>query len=152
MRVFLIILLLVSPAVAANPWEQLDDPALEARARALSKELRCLVCQNQSIDESDAEVAKDLRLLVRERLVAGDSHEEVLAYLTDRYGAFVRLRPPLTASTLILWIAPAIVVLFALAGAIVYLRGRQMAPTEPQQLSPEEEEKLQQILSGRSEG
>ncbi|MEM0908814.1 MAG: cytochrome c-type biogenesis protein, partial [Pseudomonadota bacterium] len=124
MRVLAIILALwvVFPAWGASPSEQLDDPALEARARALSKELRCLVCQNQSIDDSDAEFAKDMRLVVRERLLAGDTDEEVMAYLTDRYGTFVRLKPPLNTQTLILWIAPFVVVVIALLAGGLYVR------------------------------
>ncbi len=137
------------PALAVNPSEQLDDPALEARARGLSKELRCLVCQNQSIDESDADLAKDLRVLVRERLVAGDSDEAVLTYLTDRYGAFVRLRPPVTASTIALWITPIVVTLIALFSAIVYLRGRREGAREGDKLSDEEDRALAELMAAR---
>ncbi len=153
MRVAAVLLLLAlvggGPALAVNPSEQLDDPALEARARDLSKELRCLVCQNQSIDESDADLAKDLRLLVRERLVAGDSDEAVLTYLTDRYGAFVRLRPPVTASTIALWITPIVVTLIALFSAIVYLRGRREGAREGDKLSDEEERALAELMAAR---
>jgi cytochrome c-type biogenesis protein CcmH len=137
------------PAHAVNPSERLDDPALEARARELSKELRCLVCQNQSIDESDADLAKDLRLLVRERLLAGDSDEAVLTYLTDRYGAFVRLRPPFTAATVALWVAPIVAVLIAIGAAIVYLRGRRTPPGEATRLSEDEERALEELLAAR---
>lgn len=137
------------PALAVNPSERLDDPALEARARELSRELRCLVCQNQSIDDSDADLARDLRVLVRERLVAGDTDEEILTFLTDRYGDFVRLRPPLTAATLALWITPIVMTVIALIGAIVYLRGRRAVPPEGDRLSEEEERALDALLSAR---
>ncbi|MDJ0897067.1 MAG: cytochrome c-type biogenesis protein CcmH, partial [Alphaproteobacteria bacterium] len=97
------------PAVAVvSPDEMLDDPALEARARALSKELRCLVCQNESIDESDADLARDLRKIVRERLVAGDTDDEVIGYLTARYGDFVLLNPPVKPLTWALWFGPVV--------------------------------------------
>ncbi len=112
------------PALAVQPDEVLDDPALESRARDISKELRCLVCQNQSIDDSNAELARDLRVLVRERLVAGDSNKEVFAFVTDRYGDYVLLRPPVNAETMILWGGP--FVLFAIAALSVgfWMRGR----------------------------
>ncbi|MBJ3774757.1 cytochrome c-type biogenesis protein [Acuticoccus mangrovi] len=136
------------PALAVNPSEQLDDPRLEARARDLAAELRCLVCQNQSIDESEADLAKDLRLLVRERLVAGDTDEAVLAYITDRYGNFVLLKPPVTGSTLILWAAPAVIALIALVGAGFYVRGRRKV-AGAEQLSEEEEAEVAAILAKR---
>ena len=97
---------LLGPAFAVDPGEKLADPALEARARAIAAELRCLVCQNQSIDDSDAPLAKDLRLLLRERLRAGASDAEARAYIVARYGDFVLLRPPLKPQTLLLWGAP----------------------------------------------
>jgi cytochrome c-type biogenesis protein CcmH len=100
---------LSSPAAAVNPDEVLDDPALEARARELSLDLRCLVCQNQSIDDSNAELARDLRLLVRERLVAGDSDEDVIDYVVSRYGEFVLLTPRFSVQTLLLWGAPLLI-------------------------------------------
>ena len=100
-------LLLTEPAHAVQPDEVLDDLALEARARTLSLDIRCLVCQNQSIDDSNAELARDLRIVVRERLVAGNTDEEVLEYLVDRYGPFVLLEPPKTQSTFLLWYGPA---------------------------------------------
>lgn len=135
--------------LAANPSEQLTDPALEARARELSKELRCLVCQNQSIDDSDAQLAKDLRVLVRERISEGDTNQEVLAYLTDRYGAFVRLRPPFNAATVILWVAPMVVVLIAIGTAFLYLRGRRASVAIPDAaLSEAEEAEVAEILRG----
>ncbi|MEM6761409.1 MAG: cytochrome c-type biogenesis protein [Pseudomonadota bacterium] len=147
------VLLWASPPSAtvvwgANPSEQLQDPELEARARALGKELRCLVCQNQSIDASDAEVARDLRLLVRERISAGDTDEEVLTYLTDRYGPFVRLRPPVTVSTSALWVAPVVIVLLGGGAAFIYLRSRGK-PASEGPLSEDEEEALANLLAER---
>lgn len=145
-----LVLTLAAPAFAVNPSERLSDPALEARARDLSKELRCLVCQNQSIDESDADLAQDLRILVRERLTAGDSDEEVLAYLTDRYGAFVRLKPPLSASTIALWALPFLIAALAIAGSARYLRKRRTADASAAAaLTAEEEAALARILEER---
>ncbi|MEM7695162.1 MAG: cytochrome c-type biogenesis protein [Pseudomonadota bacterium] len=143
-------MLLAAPAWASNPSERLDDPALEERARALGKELRCLVCQNQSIDDSDADFAKDMRLLVRERIATGDSDEEVIAYLVDRYGAFVRLRPAFDATTAILWITPFVVIVLALGGGGAYLLSRKRVE-ETAALSEDEEKALNDLLSGRSE-
>jgi cytochrome c-type biogenesis protein CcmH len=132
----------------------LKDPALEARARHLSQELRCLVCQNQSIDDSNAELARDLRLLVRERLTAGDTDAAVLAFVEARYGEFVLLRPRLSAHTLLLWLTP----LLLLAGAATVLlrharRGLPAAGTdrEPAPLSPAEQQRLDEILK-RTQG
>lgn len=115
---------LASPVGAVDPGELLADPALEARARAVSKELRCLVCQNQSIDDSDAELARDLRLLVRERVAAGDSNEEVVDYVVSRYGDFVLLKPPFKASTYLLWLGPAVILAIGLAAVAVFYRRR----------------------------
>jgi cytochrome c-type biogenesis protein CcmH len=127
----LIFALLLPLAVAAvEPDEILDDPALEQRAREISKELRCLVCQNQSIDDSNADLAKELRLIVRERLVAGDSDEEVIAFMTSRYGDWVLLRPPFNPRTWALWIGPAVVFAAAAAGAAVYIRQRGRAKAD----------------------
>lgn len=118
-------------AGAVQPGEKLADPALEARAREISKDLRCLVCQNQSIDDSDAELAHDLRVLVRERLAAGDSDGEVTDYVVSRYGDFVLLRPPFKASTYALWLGP--LVIFATGGVavIVYYRRRRAGKSDP---------------------
>jgi cytochrome c-type biogenesis protein CcmH len=120
----LVLICLTLPALAVNPDEILDDPALESRARALSSELRCLVCQNQSIDDSDAELARDLRVIVRERLTAGDTDDEVLDYVVARYGEFVLLRPVLGPHTVVLWIAAPAVFLLGLGGAWLALRKR----------------------------
>lgn len=126
MRVLFVALLLLLPtfALAVDPDEILDDPALEARAREIGKELRCVTCQSQSIDDSNAPLAKDLRLIVRERLVAGDTDEEVIAYVTDRYGDYVRLKPALRADTAFLWLAPLIA--FSAAGTIVFFYFRDL--------------------------
>jgi len=143
----LILLALAAPAAAVQPDEVLDDPALEARARALSQGLRCLVCRNENIDESNADLARDLRLLVRERLMAGDSDAEVIAYLVDRYGEYVLLEPPATGSTLILWVAGPALLVAALGGAAVYLRRRRAgADAAPAPLSDDERARLAEIL------
>lgn len=111
-----------SPALAVEPGEMLADPALEARARDISKNLRCVVCQNQSIDESEADLAHDLRVLVRQRLEAGDTDEQVIHYVVSRYGDFVLLRPPVKGVTYVLWFGPIAIVLIGLVGVIVYFR------------------------------
>lgn len=116
-----------APALAVNPDEILDDPVLETRARAISTELRCLVCQNQSIDDSDAELARDLRLLVRERLVAGDSDHEVVSYLVDRYGEFVLLKPYFGWHTLALWATAPLIMLLSIMALIIHLRRAKYA-------------------------
>ena len=138
--------LIAAPAGAVLPDEQLADPALEARARHISKELRCVVCQNQSIDDSDATLAHDLRLLVRERLTAGDSDAEVKDYLVDRYGSFVLLRPPMEAATLGLWFGPLAVIVLGGIGVFVYLRRRRQIPDDPAALSSEEEAQLNRLI------
>ena len=126
------------PAAAVEPDEILADPALEARARAISRELRCLVCQNQSIDDSAAPLARDLRLLVRERLAAGSDDGDVIAYVVARYGDFVRLRPPFKASTVLLWAGPWI--LLACGAAWIASRRRRAAAETP--LSEDEKRRL----------
>ncbi|WP_422378945.1 cytochrome c-type biogenesis protein [Roseibium sp.] len=143
--------LVASPALAVAPDEILDDPALEARARALSAELRCMVCQNQSIDDSDAPLAKDLRVLVRERLVAGDSDGQVIDYLVSRYGEFVLLKPRFAWHTLVLWAAGPLALIAGLFAIFMALRGRSArlagAQAEPvAKLSEEEERRLQALL------
>lgn len=116
-----------SPALAVEPGEMLDDPALEKRARALGKQLRCLVCQNQSIDDSDADLARDLRMIVRERLVAGDSDAEIRAFMVERYGDWVLMKPPVKPKTYVLWFGPAAILLIAGAGVAVFLRRQRRA-------------------------
>jgi cytochrome c-type biogenesis protein CcmH len=117
------------PAAAVEPDEILSDANLEARARSISAGLRCLVCQNQSIDDSDAPLAKDLRVLIRQRLQAGDSDRAAIDFVVARYGQFVLLKPPFEAKTLLLWLAPFAALAF---GAIVMLRRRKAAETEPE--------------------
>ena len=146
------------PAFAVQPDEVLPNPVLESRARAISRELRCMVCQNQSIDDSDAPLARDLRLLVRERLVAGDSDHQVFGYLTDRYGPFVLLKPPLTWHTALLWAAPAAVLLIGALGLFVAARRRgatQLAHGQARdslELSAAEQARLAELVTERSEG
>lgn len=113
------------PAIAVEPDEVLADPALELRARELSVQLRCVVCQSQSIDESNAPLAKDMRIIVRERLAAGDSDEDVLQYMVARYGDYVLLNPPVQENTLFLWLAPFGIFVFAAGGAGLYLADMQ---------------------------
>ena len=138
---------LAAPALAVQPDEILGDPALEARARDISAGLRCLVCRNESIDESNAELARDLRLLVRERLVAGDTDEEAVAYIVDRYGEYVLLNPTATGANLILWLAGPLMLGAGLVIAGLYLRRRASAPeAEAVRLSAEEEARLRDIL------
>ena len=140
-----------TPAVAVEPDEMLADPALEQRARLLSEELRCLVCQNQSIDESDAELARDLRVLVRERLAAGDSNAAVVDYVVSRYGDFVLLKPPLKPATIALWAAPLVLLAAAGLAAFFYYRQRHGAPAEaPAPLSEAEQRRLDDALRERS--
>ena len=135
---------LASPALAVQPDEILADPKLEQRARDLSLGLRCLVCQNQSIDDSDAPLARDLRVLVRERLKAGDSDAEVIDFVVDRYGEFVLLKPRLGWHTLLLWLAPMLALL--IAGAIVLRGMRHTRAAAPAALNAEEQRKLKALL------
>ena len=139
-------LIAAAPANAVQPDEVLQDPALEARARAISANLRCLVCQNQSIDDSDAPLAKDLRVLVRERLKAGDSDAEIVDFVVARYGEFVLLKPRLTPQTLILWFATPALFLAALAWIAVWLRRRRSTVAAPTPLSRAEKQRLKKIL------
>ena len=137
----------VGAAVAVWPSEMLEDPALEARARAISQNLRCLVCQNQSIDDSDADLARDLRVIVRQRLVAGDSDDQVFAYVVDRYGDYVLLDPPLKWPTYGLWYGPpAILIIAGLALLLAARRGR--GQTERAGLTEDEEKRLSTLLNG----
>lgn len=134
-------------AFALNPDEILDDPKLERRAREISAELRCMVCQNESIDDSNAELARDLRILVRERLNAGDTDKQVLDFVVARYGEFVLLRPRLSGNTVLLWGFP-IVILLVGGGALLFsLRGRKAV--EPKPLSGEEKSRLSSILDDK---
>jgi cytochrome c-type biogenesis protein CcmH len=140
-------LVLVTPALAVQPGEVLDDPALEARAREISKELRCLVCRNESIDESNADLARDLRVLLRERLVAGDSDTEAVEYIVDRFGEYVLLNPTTTGANWLLWAAGPLMLLIGAGAGFVYLRGRaQGVAAETAALSREEQDRLNKIL------
>ncbi len=140
---FLATLLIGGAAFAVQPDEVLKDPALEKRARDISAGLRCLVCQNQSIDDSDAQLAKDLRLLVRERLVAGDNDQQVRDYLVRRYGEFVLLRPTLRTQTILLWLTPAVVLVLGAFGAYMALRRR---PQAAEALNEDEQKALEALL------
>ena len=137
---------LASAAGAVEPGEMLADPALEARARELSRELRCLVCQNQSIDDSAAPLARDLRVLVRERLAGGDSDDQVIAFVTDRYGDFVRLRPPFKPETWLLWLGTPALLLAAAGSVVLIARRRRAAAAVPAPLSAEERRRLDAVL------
>lgn len=138
---------LAIPALAVQPDEVLPDPALESRARSLSRELRCMVCQNQSIDDSDAPLARDLRILVRDRLKAGDSDRQVIDFLVDRYGEFVLLKPRVAWHTAVLWASPVLVLLIGVL-ALVRLR-RRAAPRTVAGLTPDEERRIESLLDGR---
>jgi cytochrome c-type biogenesis protein CcmH len=143
----LIALLLATPAGAVLPEERLDDPALEARARQISRDLRCVVCQNQSIDESDAPLAADLRILVRERLLAGDSDEEARAYLVARYGDYVLLKPAFDIGNAVLWLGPLLAVLMGGTGVAIYWKGRsERAAADPVPLAADERRRLDALL------
>jgi cytochrome c-type biogenesis protein CcmH len=144
MRLTLAMLLLATPAFAVLPSEQLADPALEARARAISTELRCVVCQNQTIDDSDAEVAHDLRVILRERLKAGDSDQQAIAYIVKRYGDYVLLKPPFEWETAILWLGPLAVLLGGALGVGFYLKRRGAGTAEP--LTQDEQARLDRLL------
>ena len=140
------------PAMAVQPDEVLPDPAMETRARDISRELRCMVCQNQSIDDSDAPLARDLRLLVRERLKAGDSNNQVLDFLTARYGEFVLLRPRFTARTALLWLMPAALLVIGCFGLVLLGRRYRMRastvaePKDIPRLTPAEEARLAEVI------
>jgi cytochrome c-type biogenesis protein CcmH len=138
-------------AIAVNPDEVLDNPALEDRARVISQKLRCLVCQNQSIDDSDADLARDLRIIVRQRLVAGDDNEQVIQYIVDRYGDYVLLEPPFKGTTYVLWLAPAALLVIAGAGLLIAARRRRDVTPE-QGLDEDEKHRLAQLLGDGKEG
>jgi cytochrome c-type biogenesis protein CcmH len=152
MRMWLLALTLwlvgLAPAWAVLPSEMLDDPVLEARARALSQDIRCLVCQNEPIDSSNADLAHDLRVLVRERLVAGDSDDQVKAYLVARYGDFVLFNPPMKPETYLLWFGPALLVLLGGGGVVAYYARRRRNPAAgPAPLSTDERQRLERALA-----
>lgn len=139
----------LSPALAVEPSEVLDDPALEQRARDISKGLRCVVCQNQSIDDSNADLARDMRVLVRDRLLAGDSNAQVLDYMVSRYGDFVLLDPPFKTTTYALWLGPPLIIGLGLLVVIVFYRRRRSsseAESAPVALSAEESQRLEALM------
>ncbi|MEX0760781.1 MAG: cytochrome c-type biogenesis protein, partial [Tistlia sp.] len=138
-------LLLSGGACAVLPGERLDDPVLEARARDISAEIRCVVCQNESIDSSGAGIAQDMRVLIRERLSAGDSDAQVKDFLVARYGDYVLLRPPFASYTLLLWLGPVLVLLLGGLGAALYLRGGRGAGAGAGPLSAEERGRLARL-------
>ena len=133
-------------ALAVQPDEMLNDPKLEARARELSREIRCMVCQNQSIDDSEAPLARDLRLLVRERINKGDSDRQVLDFLVERYGEFVLLKPRLEGKTIILWALPPAALIAGVIGLLFSMRRRRSSQSEPATLSAEELRKLSTLV------
>ncbi len=145
-RLALILCLLASPLAAVQPSEVLDDPLLESRARGISKGLRCLVCQNENIDDSNASLAHDLRVLVRDRLTAGDSDDEVVDFIVDRYGEYVLLEPRATGSSLALWLAGPTMLLVGAGVALGYVRRRSRADPGDAGLSAEESARLRGIL------
>ena len=142
----LVALMMPGPAQAVQPDEVLKDPVLEGRARDLSRELRCMVCQNQSIDDSEAPLARDLRLLVRERLTEGDSDQQVLDFLVSRYGRFVLLKPPLEWRTLLLWGLPPVALIVGLIGLLMKARRQNSAPDGGERLSQNEERRLSTLV------
>jgi len=153
MRVLMLAAFLCAVALAAfavEPGERLADPVLEARARAIGAELRCLVCQNQSIDDSNADLAHDLRVLIRERIAAGDSDRQVIDFLVQRYGDFILLDPPVKPATYVLWYGPFAVLLLGLAAVGLYARRRRTAPAAAP-LSAEEKRRLKRLLAEERE-
>ena len=148
--IFIFVIAISSPVVAVEPDEVLDNPSLEERARQISKDLRCLVCQNESIDESDAALARDLRVLVRERLQVGDSNEEVLQFVVDRYGEFALLRPRIDGVNYVLWWFGPLFLIFSIITAIIYVRKLRKISKSSNDLSAplndEEREKLNEII------
>lgn len=146
-RILLAFFLLATPVLAVQPDEILSDPALEARAREISAVLRCPVCQGETIDDSNAPVARDLRLVVRERVVAGDTDAQVIDYVVQRFGEFVLFEPQARGANIILWVAGPVMLLIALMGAALYLRGRGAATeAAPTPLDEDESRRLQEIL------
>ncbi len=135
-----------TPALAVNPDEMLGDPQQEQRARDLGRDLRCLVCQNQSIDDSDAELARDLRVIVRERIKKGDSDDQVVKFVTDRYGDYVLLKPPFKPVTYFLWIGPAVILILAVFAALSFYRRRTSDPVAPPELSADENRRLAKLM------
>jgi cytochrome c-type biogenesis protein CcmH len=151
MKIWLLTAMLLLTALVAHavePRERLADPALEARARAISGQLRCLVCQNESIDESGADLAHDIRVFVRERLTAGDTDGQAMAAVVNRYGAFVLLKPPVEPATYLLWYGPPLLLVVGLCGTLVWLRRRQTTQVDAPPLSAEERRRLDGLMGG----
>jgi cytochrome c-type biogenesis protein CcmH len=141
-----VLLLVQLPAMAVEPGEQLKNPALEARARQISSGLRCLVCQNETIDESNASLAHDIRILLRERLTAGDTDEQAVKAIVDRYGDFVLLDPPVKPATYVLWFGPLVMLLVGLLGGTIWLRRRSGTTEATTPLTSDERRRLDTIL------
>ena len=141
-----LLLALAAHALAVQPSERLADPALEARARALSSTLRCLVCQNETIDESDAGLAHDIRMLLRERLLAGDTDQQAQQAIVSRYGEFVLLNPPVQPATYVLWFGPPALLLVGFAGVVLWLRRNGRAVSGPPPLTDQEQRRLDDLL------
>ena len=141
-----LLLLLAVPAFAVDPGEMLKDPKLEARAEKLGAGLRCMVCQSESIENSSADLARDLRIIVRERITAGDSDDTIVSYLVSRYGDYVLLNPPFKAKTLVLWLGPFGFLVVAIGAAFAFYRRRTKAPVPAAGLSPEEQRRLDALL------
>lgn len=148
-RLIVAFCVIATPVFAVLPDEVLDDPALEARARDLSKELRCLVCRNENIDSSNAGIARDLRLLVRERLVAGDTDKEALSFIVDRYGEYVLLKPPFSAQNAILYLAGPFALLFGLGLSVAYVRRRGNGVATAETLSEDEAKRVAELLGDK---
>lgn len=153
MRILLILLLfcLNAPAFAADPAEMLADPTLEHRAQVLGRDLRCLVCQNESIEDSNADLARDLRVVVRERIQQGDSDEQVMTFVVDRYGDYVLLRPPFKTTTLVLWLGPLGLFLLGILLVVIFYRRRRQDAVPPQPLSAEEQRRLDALLAQKED-
>jgi cytochrome c-type biogenesis protein CcmH len=147
---FLTVLLVVAAfaAQAVEPRERLADPALEARARTISSQLRCLVCQNESIDDSAADLAHDIRVFVRERLTAGETNAQAMQAVVNRYGQFVLLKPPVEPATYVLWYGPPVLLAIGLTGTVVWLKRRQALPADIAPLNPEESRRLDGLMRG----
>jgi cytochrome c-type biogenesis protein CcmH len=141
-----LVLFTACTAFAVEPSERLADPVLEARARTISSELRCLVCQNESIDESGADLAHDIRIFVRQRLTAGDTNAQAIQAIVNRYGDFVLLKPPVEPATYVLWYGPPLLVVAGLAGSVLWLRRRQIASADTAPLSAEETRRLAGLM------
>ena len=144
-----LMLALVTPALAVEPSEMLKDPALEARAREIGRALRCVVCQNQDVDDSNAEVAHDMRRAVRERLSAGDSDQQVMDFMVARYGDYVLLKPPFKSDTWLLWLGGPLVLLLAGAGLLIAARKRRPVEPTPAPLTDEERARVDSLLGAR---